>query len=260
MQLKHELRSTALHISYSAPDGTHKAGASFPAQRKICPVSRCLTASEFGRSGDGMDMAERLPPAHPGAAPAADQRLKADPPLSALVAASCIPLGLLLGSPSAPPPNSRRSRLLRLTLPSPPPPETAETMPNTDAGAPLGTGTTSAPAAAAFPQLLVLQGRARALRALAREKLLASSQLLALLPLPPLPSPPLSMPIPPLLTPLLRWPPETVAVSAPRRGHGQLCCRVSSAAAACDNRCRPSDSPLLVGCGSVAEVCWKPAE
>jgi hypothetical protein len=202
-----------------------------------------LTRSMSGRSGDGMDIAERLLPAHPGAAAAADQRLKAEPPLSAFVAGLCGRVGSL-GSPDAQQPNTCRGRALPLTLPASPGSQlAAATRSNTDAGAPLGTGTTSAPPTAAFPQ--ALQGRLKTLGALARAKLDASSQLLALLALP------LRLTLR-LMSPLM-WPPDTVAIPPPWSGPRHRCCRVSSAAAAADSRCRPSDSPLLVGCVSISE-------
>ena len=189
-----------------------------------------------------MDMAERLLPAHPGAKAAADQRLKAEPPLSAFVAGLAGRPGLLR-SPDAQLLDIRRSRRL---LVSPGLQDAAATRPNTEAGAPLGTGTTRAPAPAAFPQ--PLQGRLKALGALARAKLEASSQLLVLLPLP------LRLTL--RLTPPLRWPPDAVAV--PWLGPTHRCCRVSSAAAAADSRCSPFESPLLAG--SLPEALPTPAE
>lgn len=196
------------------------------------------TRSASGRSGDGIDMAERLPPAHPGAAAAADQRLKAEPPLSAFVAGLSGRPGWLR-SPDAQLLDIRRSRRLFV---SPGLQDAAATRPNTEAGAPLGTGTTSAPAPAAFPQ--PLQGRLKALGALVRAKPEASSQLLALLPLP------LRLTLR-LTLPLTR-PPDAVAVPPPWSGPRHRCCRVSSAAAAAVSRCRPSDSLLA---GSLPEAC-----
>ena len=194
-----------------------------------------------------MDMAERLLPAHPGAAAAADQRLKAEPPLSAFVAGLSGRPGWL-GFPDAQLPDVCRSRHLLLALPaSPGLCDAAATRPNTEAGVPLGTGTTSMPALLAFPR--PLQGRLKALGALERAKLEASSQLLALLPLP------LRLTL--RLTPPLRWPPDAVAVPPPWSGPRHRCFRVSSAAAAAESRCRPSDSPLLVG--SLAEARPNPA-
>ena len=217
-----------------------------------CHGSLNLTASASGRSGGGIDNAERLPSGHPGAAAAADQRLKAEPPLSAFVG-GCSGLPGLLTPPEVPLlPKSRFSRLTGLTWTRSPSLWVAvASLSNASGGMPHGTGRIEALALAACSPPQPLQGRPKALGTLAHARPGAMSQLLVEFPLQPLPSP---------TPPPLMWSHDTVAVPLPQWSPERCCCRVSSAFAACDSRCRPSDSPLLVGCASRPDGLANPAK